>query len=101
MRRRSKSENCSLELWYFYFFIFWRSVCPFLSPLKIYDLGIPRPEASSITFVIHLRVENMCLQKFWALLHNTWPLLMWNSFYRAKYLFSKEHIHFMIQRKII
>ena len=44
-------------------FIFWRSVCPFL-PLKIYDLGIPKPEASSITFVIHLRVENMCLQTF-------------------------------------
>ena len=63
MRRRSKSENCSLELWYFYFYILEVSLS-ISTPLKIYDLGIPRPEASSITFVIHLRVENMCLQKF-------------------------------------
>ena len=94
MRRRSKSENCSLELWYFYFYILEVSLS-ISTPLKIYDLGIPRPEASSITFVIHLRVENMCLQKFWALLHNTWPFLMWNSIHKVKKrIFSVLQVYF-------
>ena len=99
MRRRSKSENCSLELWYFYFYILEVSLS-ISTPLKIYDLGIPRPEASSITFVIHLRVENMCLQKFWALLHNTWPFLMWNSIHKTeKFIFHSACTFLRIQRK--
>ena len=104
MRRRSKSENCSLELWYFYFYILEVSLSISI-PLKIYDLGIPRPEASSITFVIHLRVENMCLQKFRALLHNTWPFLMvnviiWKIPFAKQTMHTLKHVHFHNSNKI-